>query len=95
MAVRGTSVARHHKYQIVVDQADQAFEGERIWCAWDTCDKYGYANHQFVVNEAKAGFPVKLARYLFCCEAHRYYFAHSHIPGEYGKLRGTVNRRYM
>ena len=40
-------------------------------------------------------FPVKLARYLFCTEAHRYMFAHSHIQGQYGKLHGAVNRRYM
>ena len=95
MPVRGTSVARHLKYQIVMEQADREFEGERIWCAWDECDRYGYAQHQFVVNEAKPMFPVKLARYLFCTEAHRYFFAHSHIPGQYGKLHGAVNRRYM
>ena len=95
MPVRGTSVARHLKYQIVMEQADREFEGERIWCAWDECDRYGYAQHQFVVNEAKPMFPVKLARYLFCTEAHRYMFAHSHIPGQYGKLHGAVNRRYV
>ena len=95
MAVRGTTVARHNKYAIVTEQADREFEGERIWCAWDECDKYGYMNNQFTVNEAKPGFPKKLARYLFCSEAHRYMFSHSHIPGQYGKLHGTVNRRYM
>lgn len=95
MAVRGTSVARHQKYQIVVDQMDQQFEGERILCAWSDCDRYGYGCHEFRVNEAKPGFPVKLARYLFCSEGHRFLFARSHLPGEYGKLRGAVNRRYL
>lgn len=46
MPVRGTSVARHQKYAIVMEQADREFEGERIWCAWDECDKYGFTVHQ-------------------------------------------------
>jgi hypothetical protein len=95
MPVRGTSVARHSKYAIVVEQADREFEGERIWCAWSDCDRYGYMCHQFVVNEAKPGFPVKLARYLFCSEQHEYYFRRSHIPGEYGKLAGRLRGRYL
>jgi hypothetical protein len=95
MPVRGTSVARHHKRLVVLSQADKEFEGEYIWCAWDECDKYGFYCHQFVVNEAKPGFPVKLARYVFCSEAHRYMFMHSHIPGQYGKLHGAVNRRLL
>lgn len=95
MPVRGTSVARHQRYAIVMDQADREFEGERIWCAWADCDRYGYTCHQFVVNEAKPGFPVKLARYLFCSDQCRHYFARSHIPGEYGKLRGELRSRYL
>ena len=95
MPARGTSVARHLKYAIVMEQADRQFEGERIWCAWSDCDRYGFTIHQFVVNEAKPGFPRKLARYLFCSDGHRQMFATSHIPGEYGKLRGAVNRRYL
>ena len=96
MAVRGTSVARHQKYAIVRDQADQQFEGERIWCAWamGECDNYGYTCYEWRVNEAKPGFPVKLARYLFCCEQHREYFKRSHIPGQFGRLAPGTNPRY-
>ena len=95
MPVRGTSVARSEKYQIVMDQADRALEGERIWCAWSDCDRYGYGLYEFRVNEAKPGFPVKLARYLFCSEQHRYWFSVSHIPGEYGRSRGRYRSRYL
>ena len=96
MPVRGTSVARHQKYQIVMEQADREFEGERIWCAWDECDQYGYANHQFVVNEAKPGFAPKLARYLFCSEQCLWYFKRSHVPGQFGSLRGSgLRSRYL
>ena len=96
MPVRGTSVARHQKYIIVMEQADRAFEGERIWCAWTDCDNYAYACHQTVINEAKPGFPVKLARYAFCSAQCKLYFDRSHIPGEYGKLRGSgLRSRYM
>ena len=98
MPVRGTSVARHHKYQIVMDQADQAFEGERIWCSWAMggCDNYGYQQFQFVVNEAKPGFPVKLARYLFCSEQCMWYFKRSHVPGQFGSLKGSgLRSRYL
>lgn len=90
MAVRGTTHARHMRRVIV---RDAAAEGERIWCAWEDCDQHGYINYEFRVNEAKPGFPVQLARYVFCCEAHRQYFARSHVPGEYGRLRG-INPRY-
>lgn len=95
MAVRGTSVARHQKYIWVMNEADQGFEGDRIWCAWSDCDKYAYSLHQFIVNEAKPGFPPKLARYAFCSEQCRHYFARSHIPGEYGKLRGEYRSRFL
>lgn len=94
MAVRGTSVARHHRQLVITSQADAEFEGDRIWCAWQDCDRYGYYCYQTVINEAKPGFPRKLARYVFCCEQHKDYFDHSHLPGEYGKLRGRFRSPY-
>ena len=91
MPVRGTSTARHNKYVIIREQGN---EGERIWCAWDECEQYGYYQYQFVVNEAKPGFAKKLARYVFCCEQHKQYFSRSHIPGQYGVLAGGADPRY-
>lgn len=93
MPVRGTSVALHSKMVIVREQNEH--EGERIWCAWPPCDNYGYLNHQTVINEAKPGFPVKLARYVFCSDQCKHYFDRSHIPGEYGKLPPGTRSRYM
>jgi hypothetical protein len=92
MAVRGTSVARHQKL-VIIREANE-HQGERIWCAWEDCDRYGFANHQVVINEAKPGWPKKLARYVFCSEAHRAFFARSHIPGEYGRLPAGIRGRY-
>ena len=89
MAVRGTSVAQHHKNLIVMSEQDKGFEGERIWCAWSDCDQYAYSIYQFITNEAKPGFPRKLARYAFCSDQCLSYFKRSHIPGEYGKLAGS------
>ena len=93
MPVRGTSVALHSKEVIVREQNEQ--EGQRIWCAWSDCDNYGHANHQLVINEAKPGFAKKLIRYVFCSDNCRTYFARSHIPGQYGKLRAGERSRYM
>ena len=59
MPVRGTSVARHQKYQIVMEQADREFEGERIWCAWDECDQYGYAQSPVRGERGEAGVPAE------------------------------------
>lgn len=93
MPVRGTTVARHLKQIIIREQNEHM--GEKIWCAWADCDKYGYECFQFVVNEAKPGFPVKLARYVFCSEQCMAYFKRSHIPGEYGKLPAHLRSRYL
>lgn len=92
MPVRGTTVARHLK-EVIIREQEQ--EGERIWCAWADCDRYGYALFQFVVNEAKPGFARKLCRYVFCSEQCMEYFKRSHIPGEYGKLPPHLRSRYM
>lgn len=94
MAARGTSVARSEKFIIVRNEQDQGFEGERIWCAWADCDNHAYSIYQFIVNEAKPGFPQKLARYAFCSENCRTYFARSHLPGEYGKLAPGMRSRF-
>ena len=93
MAVRGPTVARHQKLVIIREQNEH--EGERIWCAWFECDKYGFLCYQTVINEAKPGFPVKLARYVFCSENCKRYFDRSHLPGEYGKLPNGIRSRYM
>jgi hypothetical protein len=93
MPVRGTTIAIHSRYVIVREQNEH--EGERIWCAWHDCDKYGVMLHQTIINEAKPGFGVKLARYVFCSAQCKDYFDHSHIPGEYGKLRGRHRHRFL
>jgi hypothetical protein len=93
MPVRGTSVARHNKLVIIREQNEH--EGERIWCAWTDCENYGYLCHQTVINEAKPGFPVKLARYVFCSANCKNYFDRSHIPGEYGRLAPGLRSRYL
>ena len=95
MPVRGTTHAKHLKNLIVMQEVDQGFEGERIWCAWADCDNKAYSIYQFVVNEAKPQFPVKLARYAFCSEQCMEYFKRSHIPGQYGKLPAHLRSRYM
>jgi hypothetical protein len=92
MSVRGTSVALHHKHVIVREQNEH--EGERIWCAWLDCDEYGVLAHQTVINEAKPGFPVKLARYVFCSAQCKAYFDRSHIPGQFGKLPPGMRSRF-
>jgi hypothetical protein len=93
MPVRGTSVARHSRIVIIREQGEA--EGGRLWCAWADCDRYGYACHQIVINEAKPGFPRKLARYVFCSDTCRTFFARSHIPGEYGRLPSGQQGRYF
>ena len=93
MAVRGTTVARHQKMVIIREQNEH--EGERIWCAWEDCDQYGFECYQIVINEAKPGFPRKLARYVFCSEQCKGYFSRSHIPGEWGRLPSHLRSRYM
>jgi hypothetical protein len=93
MPVRGTTVARHQKLVIIREQNEQ--EGGRILCAWADCDRYGYELYQIRINEAKPGFPVKLARYVFCSEQCMAYFARSHVPGEYGRLPGHLRSRYL
>lgn len=93
MPVRGTTVARHAKLVTIREQSDS--QGEKIWCAWYDCERYGYECYQTVVNEAKPGWPVKLARYVFCSENCKRYFDRSHIPGEYGKLPSGIRSRFM
>jgi hypothetical protein len=94
MPVRGTTVALHSK-EVVILEANEHQDG-RILCAWADCDEYGHANHQIVINDAKPGFPVKLMRYVFCSDNCRHYWSRSHIPGEYGSLRGSgLRSRYM
>jgi hypothetical protein len=85
--IERTTVAKH----IIIREKNEN-EGQKIWCAWEDCDQYGYEMYQTVINEAKPGFAQKLARYVFCSPNHKYFFDHSHIPGEYGKLRGTNPR---
>lgn len=87
--IQRTSVAK----QVIVREKNE-HEGEKIWCAWEDCDQYGYEMYQHVINEAKPGFAKKLARYIFCCETHKRFFQTSHIPGMYGRLKGAVNPRY-
>lgn len=93
MPVRGTSVAIHSK-QVVIREHNE-HQGERIVCAWADCDKFGYLNHQTIINEAKPGFPAKLARYVFCSDNCKRYFDRSHIPGQYGVLPAGVRSRFM
>lgn len=52
--------------------------GIPILCAWDTCEKAGYDEIKFVVNE-----PTKKLHYIFCSEVHKRYHLHGHR--EYGK----------
>ena len=78
---------------MVIVREQNEHEGERILCAWDDCDRYGYANHQTVINEAKPGFPVKLARYVFCTDRHKVMFDRSHLPGQYGRLPAGMRQR--
>lgn len=93
MAVRGTAEGNRNKVlKHVIVRENNDHEGERIWCAWADCDRYGFECFQTVINEAKPGFAKKLARYVFCCARHQHYFETSHIPGEYGRLRGENPR---
>lgn len=80
--------------EIIIKEKNE-HEGQRIWCAWEDCAEYGLSIFEHQINEAKPGFAKKLARYVFCCEAHLEYFRTSHIPGHYGRLRGEVNGRFL
>ncbi|MHB1595390.1 MAG: hypothetical protein ACYCO9_16405 [Streptosporangiaceae bacterium] len=78
MSVRGTTHARLVR-KVIVRDGDH--EGEKIVCAWLDCDKDGYMLYHVATNEAKPGFPRRLARYVFCSERHKQYWLNSHRPG--------------
>ena len=81
MSVRGTTYARHMRRVIIREGAQ---EGERIWCAWDDCDKHGYDAHRVRINEAKPGFPAKYINYVFCSNRHMEFWKNSHR--QFGRL---------
>lgn len=56
-----------------------------ILCAWDTCGRYGYDEIKVVVKE-----PSKELHYIFCSEAHKSFYVHSHRDN--GKLSPLIGR---
>lgn len=82
MSVRGTTHARITR-KVIIREGEQ--QGGKILCGWDDCEKDGVMLHHIAVNQAKPGFPPSLARYVFCSDRHKQYWAHSHRLG-YGNL---------
>lgn len=77
-AVRGTSKARHEKKIII---REGAFDGERIFCAWEDCDNDAVFSYRVRVNygyEDQRQTQRNDTWYAFCCERHRQYFINSH-----------------
>ena len=57
-----------------------------LGCCWDDCVQAGDTRFQTDYVEG-----VKRTTYIFCCEAHRQYWGHSHR--ELGKLPPGINKR--
>lgn len=93
------SVIRH---QIPIPELYGDTDHERIWCAWSDCDNPASSLHTGVECFASqklsshSELPARpecaeCRRVAFCCDRHREYYFSSHIPGEYGQLRGSAS----
>ena len=67
MSVRGTTKARHEKKVII---REGAYEGDRIFCAWEDCDNDGIFSYRLRVNygrhDPREGGGRNDVWYVFC-----------------------------
>lgn len=62
--------------KIIIRESGPA-EGQRIFCAWDDCDRDAVDLHKAVVNHGTAATPY-VVRYAFCTDRHKMFWVNSH-----------------